>query len=76
MHGDVFMSASGDTSVRLWDLRQPQPTLTIAAHAHEVRRPFGSLLRGCKLHLQHLRLKWSGCFLMYYLRLGCGDLCE
>jgi hypothetical protein len=36
-HGDVFLSASGDTSVRLWDLRQPQPTLLLPAHAFEVR---------------------------------------
>lgn len=36
MHGDVFLSASGDTTVRLWDLRQPQPTLLLPAHAFEV----------------------------------------
>jgi len=35
-HSDVFLSASGDTSVRLWDLRQAQPTLVLRAHAHEV----------------------------------------
>lgn len=35
-HGDVFLSASGDTTVRLWDLRQPTPTLVIPAHAFEV----------------------------------------
>eukprot|EP00882_Tetradesmus_deserticola_P029039 GHRQ01032430.1.p3 GENE.GHRQ01032430.1~~GHRQ01032430.1.p3 ORF type:complete len:101 (-),score=36.77 GHRQ01032430.1:314-616(-) len=35
-HGDVFLSASGDTTVRLWDLRQPQPTLVLPAHAFEV----------------------------------------
>lgn len=35
-HGDVFLSASGDTTVRLWDLRQPQPTLLLPAHAFEV----------------------------------------
>jgi WD40 repeat protein len=37
-HADVFLSASGDTTVRVWDLRQPAPTLTLAAHAFEVRR--------------------------------------
>lgn len=35
-HADVFLSASGDTSVRLWDLRQPAPTLLLPAHAFEV----------------------------------------
>lgn len=32
----MFLSASGDTTVRLWDLRQPQPTLLLPAHAFEV----------------------------------------
>lgn len=35
-HGDVFASASGDTTVRLWDLRQPMPTLLLPAHSFEV----------------------------------------
>eukprot|EP00798_Chlamydomonas_sp_ICE-L_P022845 gene22845-30019_t len=33
---DVFLSASGDTTVRVWDLRHPGPTLILPAHAHEV----------------------------------------
>lgn len=36
-HADVFMSASGDTTTRIWDLRTPQPSLTLPAHAFEVR---------------------------------------
>ena len=35
-HADVFMSASGDCSVKIWDLRQAPPTLSIAAHAFEI----------------------------------------
>lgn len=33
---DVFLSASGDTTVRIWDLRHAGPTLTLPAHAYEV----------------------------------------
>ena len=32
----MFLSASGDTTLRLWDLRQPTPTLIVPAHQHEV----------------------------------------
>ena len=35
-HADVFMSASGDCSVKIWDLRQARPTLSMAAHAFEI----------------------------------------
>ena len=33
---DVFLSASGDTTVRIWDLRHAGPTLVLPAHAFEV----------------------------------------
>ena len=33
---DIFLSASGDCTLKIWDIRQPQPTLTIAAHPLEV----------------------------------------
>lgn len=36
MAADVFASASGDCSVKLWDVRQPFSSLTIHAHAYEV----------------------------------------
>ena len=32
-HGDVFLSASGDRLAKVWDVRQPRSTLSIAAHA-------------------------------------------
>ncbi len=32
-HGDVFVSASGDKTSKVWDVRQPHSNLTIAAHA-------------------------------------------
>lgn len=35
-HGDVFVTASGDHTAKVWDVRQPRSTLTIAAHQHEV----------------------------------------
>lgn len=35
-HADVFVSASGDNSVKVWDLRQARPTLNLAAHAYEI----------------------------------------
>ena len=36
MHSDVFLSASGDTTLQVWDLRQVQPTLVLPAHGFEV----------------------------------------
>jgi len=33
---DVFLSASGDCTVKVWDVRQARATLTLAAHAAEV----------------------------------------
>jgi len=33
---DVFLSASGDTTVRIWDLRHAGATLVLPAHAFEV----------------------------------------
>lgn len=33
---DVFMSASGDCTFKIWDLRQPVSTLTVRAHQHEI----------------------------------------
>ena len=33
---DVFLSASGDCTVKVWDVRQPRPTLSLAAHQFEV----------------------------------------
>jgi WD40 repeat protein len=33
---DIFLSASGDCTVKVWDLRQAAPTLSLAAHAHEI----------------------------------------
>jgi hypothetical protein len=38
-HGDVFLSASGDRIAKVWDVRQPRSTLSIAAHAG-VSSPF------------------------------------
>ena len=35
-HADVFLSCSGDCTAKIWDLRQPRPTLNIAAHAYEI----------------------------------------
>lgn len=35
-HADVFLSCSGDNTTKIWDLRQNRPTLSIAAHAHEI----------------------------------------
>lgn len=40
-HADVFVTCSGDCSVKVWDARQPGPTLSIAAHRYEVRRFVG-----------------------------------
>lgn len=34
---DVLLTASGDTTVRVWDVRQPAPSLVLQAHGHEVR---------------------------------------
>ena len=42
-HADVFVSASGDNSVKVWDLRQSRATLSLAAHAYEI------LVRPCTL---------------------------
>ena len=30
------MSASGDCTFKIWDLRQPVSTLTVRAHQHEI----------------------------------------
>lgn len=35
-HADVFVTASGDCTMKVWDLRQPRPTLSIPAHPYEV----------------------------------------
>ena len=35
VQADVFLSASGDCTVKVWDLRQPRATLSLAAHQHE-----------------------------------------
>ncbi len=32
----MFLSASGDCTVKIWDLRQPGPSLSIPAHKFEV----------------------------------------
>jgi len=33
---DVFLSASGDCTVKIWDVRQPEPSLSFAAHQFEI----------------------------------------
>lgn len=33
---DIFLSASGDCTVKVFDTRQPRPTLSLSAHQHEV----------------------------------------
>ena len=35
-HADVFVSASGDCTLKVWDLRRPRPTLSVAAHQYEI----------------------------------------
>ena len=36
-HADVFLSASGDNTAKIWDVRQPRSTQTITAHQNEVK---------------------------------------
>ncbi|KAI8846089.1 peroxisomal targeting signal 2 receptor [Chytridium lagenaria] len=34
--GDIFMSASGDQTMKLWDLRSPKSTSSIRGHSNEI----------------------------------------
>ncbi len=35
-NADIFLSASGDNHLKIWDLRNPVSTMTIPAHQHEI----------------------------------------
>ena len=35
-HADVFASASGDCTVRVWDVREPNATIIFRAHEHQI----------------------------------------
>lgn len=50
---DVLLTASGDTTVRVWDVRQPAPSLVLPAHGHEVSALPGQAAR------QHARIHAS-----------------
>lgn len=63
---DVFLSASGDTTVRVWDLRQPAPTLVLPAHAYEV----GGVRAGNVIH-NFNRLSSHSRMLMQSRRAAC-----
>ncbi|KAL3145040.1 hypothetical protein ABBQ32_003532 [Trebouxia sp. C0010 RCD-2024] len=35
-NAEIFLSASGDNSVKVWDARKPLPTMSIPAHQYEI----------------------------------------
>ena len=42
-HADVFASASGDRTAKVWDARSGRTTLSLSNHTHEVRHPVAAL---------------------------------